>query len=504
MIQNINLGNLTSAQGFTLTGIVKGDLSGYSVAGAGDVNGDSIPDIIVGAPHANSGYVIFGQKNGFDNINLASLAKTGQGFTIYSSAGGSVGISVSGAGDINKDGFDDVIIGAPIDNYSAGKSYVVFGSSNHSDINLANLLPNQGFSIAGFGNSKCGTSVSRAGDINGDGIGDIIVGAYVFGSDKLGTSYVIFGNKTGFTNIEASTDLSVNGIGFSITANASWDEAGYSVSGAGDFNKDGYDDIIIGAPQGSKYPGVSYLIFGSNHASNITLANLTLDRGFSITGFKAGDGTGYSVSGAGDINGYADVIIGAPYKTVNIYAPNQDGPSTCSKSSSTYTCKNAGTSYVIFGKANGFNNIDLFTTDLVATKQGFSIAGSNYLGTSGYSVSNAGDVNKDGFDDIIIGETYDGASGSHSGASYVIFGRKDSEFVNIDLYKLTPDQGFSITASVAGNSGWSVSGAGDLDRDGYSDLLIGQPYADPNGISDAGITYVLFGGHIADSNSEIA
>jgi hypothetical protein len=273
--------------------------------------------------------------------------------------------------------------------------------------------------------------------------------------------------------------------GFIIQGAMASDYLGQSVSSAGDVNGDGYDDIIIGAPdfsatwnQPRTAAGTAYVIFGKASGFNtIDLASFTSgSSGFIIQGAVVGDGTGISVSGAGDVNGdgYDDIIVGSDYA-------DPKGRS------------DAGTAHVIFGKASGFSTIDL--ASFTSGSGGFIIQGAAAGDQLGKSVSGAGDVNNDGYADVIVGAPYaDPNSRSSAGAAYVIFG-KASGFNTIDLASFASGfSGFIIQGAKASDfAGSSVSGAGDVNGDSYDDIIVGSSWADPNGRSDAGTAHVIFG-----------
>ncbi|MHC5777384.1 beta strand repeat-containing protein [Nostoc sp.] len=273
-----NLSNLNGTNGFAINGI-KADGSGYSVSSAGDINGDGIADLIIGTPYASpngswsgQSYVVFGRKGGFDaQLNLSTLNGT-NGFAINGiNALDNSASSISSAEDINGDGIADLIIGASGANPNgsdSGQSYVVFGRKGGFDaqLNLSTLNGTNGFAINGINaDDESGYSVSSAGDINDDGIADLIIGtprAVPNGSDS-GQSYVVFGSKGGF---DAQLNLStLNGTnGFAINGiNKKYDNSGLSVSSAGDINGDGIADLIIGAPNGAEFHGQSYVLFGN-------------------------------------------------------------------------------------------------------------------------------------------------------------------------------------------------------------------------------------------------
>jgi Ca2+-binding RTX toxin-like protein len=471
----IDLANL-GAGGFVIRGGTAGDDAGFSVATAGDINGDGYDDIVIGVPqdddggnNAGTACVVFGKAGGFGTIDLANLGS--EGFTIQGDVAANwTGYSVASAGDINGDGFDDLIVGAPFARSSAGSAYVLFGKAGgYGAIDLTSLAPADGFEIRGF--LDTGWSVSGAGDVNGDGYDDIIVGL-PGGMFDYGTAYVLFGKAGGFDTVDIPPAI-VPGDpatdGFFLLAAPGDRQLGYSVSAAGDINGDGYGDLIVGAPQWDvgQTGGKAYVVFGGETFSQgMFMENLTPAQGFVIRApilYFAG----WSVSDAGDVNGdgYDDVLVGAFWA---------DGE--------------AGKAAVIFGKASGFGPIDLAT---LSATDGFMINGSAGE-RAGTSVSAAGDVNGDGFADIIIGAPLADGGGTDAGNAYVIFG-KASGFGTINLATLAETDGFVIRGGAAGDqAGTSVSAAGDLNGDGFDDLIVGAPLGDAGGAS-AGQAYVIYG-----------
>ena len=405
------------------------------------------------------------------------------------------GRSVSSAGDVNGDGFDDLIIGAfnaDPNGGDSGETYVVFGKSGgfSAAVDLATLDGTTGFRLNGIvTRDHSGASVSSAGDVNGDGFDDLIIGAVSAdpnGGDS-GESYVVFGKSGGFA---AAVDLSTldGTIGFRLEGIEERDWSGASVSSAGDVNGDGFDDLIIGARfanhGGNLQAGESYVVFGKSggFSSAVNLSTLDGTTGFRLDGINISDSSGVSVSSAGDVNGdgFDDVIIGALHAD-----PGGDS--------------SAGESYVVFGKSGGFNSaVNLSTLDGTI---GFRLDGIDADDISGTSVSSAGDVNGDGFDDVIIGAfKADPGGDSWAGESYVVFGKSGGFSSAVDLAALDGTTGFQVDGIDADDiSGASVSSAGDVNGDGFDDLIIGAFHADPGGDSKAGESYVVFGGNFTGS-----
>jgi hypothetical protein len=329
----LELSSLDGANGFMLNGEAEGDEAGESVAGAGDINGDGIDDLIIGSSLADGSgdrsgraYVVFGSGDPFPGIIELSSLDGVSGFKIDGEAATDyAGVAVAGAGDINADGLDDLLVGAHFadpNGITSGRSYVIFGSSDPftSPFSLSALNGLNGFAINGeAAQHRSGESLAGAGDLNGDTIDDLIIGAAraeVAGT-RVGRSYVVFGSDQAFVSELDLADL--NGTnGFIIDGEAEFDDFGASVASAGDVNSDGIDDLLIGAdgadPNGNA-SGRGYVLFGTlePRPSPFSVASLDSSNGFVLNGEALGDNTGESVSGLGDFNGdgIADLALGA-------------------------------------------------------------------------------------------------------------------------------------------------------------------------------------------------
>jgi hypothetical protein len=444
------------------------DYAGSSVASAGDVNSDGYDDFLIGAKFDNNGgtdsgsvYLVLGKPSGYSmdtdlsNVNISFRGEN---------ANDEAGYSVAGAGDVNSDGYDDFLIGARGDDDGgtwAGQTYLILGHTSGWTSNTNISKANASF----WGEDKedgSGYAVAGAGDVNGDGYDDILIGApgdEEGGAQSSGQVYLIFGKPSGWA---MDTDLS--------TANASfldknqYDGFGSDVAGVGDVNGDGYDDILMSAPgddDAASGAGATFLFFGK--ASGWAMHTKVFDADASFLGEKAADESGHFIAGAGDVNddGYDDFMISAP--------ENDDG------------ADRAGQTYLFFGKASGW-----------AMNTSLSDANASFLGEekndcSGWDVAGAGDVNKDGYDDILIGSSGSDVGGASAGQSYLILGKGSNWSMDTNLSK--SDASF-VGEAMMDYAGMALSGAGDVDGDGFDDIIIGA-HGSNNGAGDEGQVYLV-------------
>jgi len=407
-----------------------------SVAGAGDVNGDGYSDVIVGSEYYGNGqadegtaFVYHGSAGGI-STTISTQLETNQASAEVD--------AVAGAGDVNGDGYSDVIIGSPLyDNgqNAEGAALVYHGSAAGITTSVQiRLESNQANALMGY-------SVAGAGDVNGDGYSDVIVAAesYDNGQAGEGVVFVHHGSSSGITST-IQTQLESN------QASAYMGE----VAPAGDVNGDGYSDVILGSRlynNGQADEGVAFVYHGS--ASGIGTAIAT-----QIESNQASAQLGWFVAPAGDVNGdgYSDVIAGS------ILFDNGQA--------------DEGGAFVFHGSSTGLSTS--VTTQLECNQAGAEF---------GLTVASAGDVNGDGYSDVIVGaDSYDNGN-SNEGAAFVYHGSAAGITTSVQT-QLESNQ----TSAFLGY----VASAGDVNGDGYSDVIVGANFYD-NGQNNEGAAFIYHG-----------
>ena len=412
------------------------------------------------------------------NVLDVGMLAPGHGFIIQGDAGGDMlGSSVSGAGDVNGDGLDDLIVGAPQGDdgagtgVDAGEAYIIYGKADPDPadgaagtqfgtamnsrqvLDTTNLKPADGFIIQGdegreFEGDELGVSVSRAGDVNGDGLADLIVGAHrgeeayiIYGKADTDGDGMQFGStETGGTRQVLDVTTLAPTDGFVLRGDAAGDKFGISVSGVGDLNGDGVGDLIVGAYEGddgTSDAGEAYIVYGkagngdgTQFGTAVTeggemrqvldVTTLAPTDGFILQGDVGDDRLGWSVSGAGDINGdgLADLIVGA-YK-------GDDGGSKC-RGGLYHLWESRHRRHAIWhGRDRGGGAPGSGYHEPQAA-EGFILQGDAAGDQLGVSVSGAGDINGDGLDDLIVGAPFGDDGGINAGEAYIIYGKAGTD-----------------------------------------------------------------------------
>ena len=451
---------LSASEGLEVLGGDPTSWLGYDVYRAGDVNKDGVEDFIIGAPYsianskgqAGAVFVIYGNMNGPAQIDLNNdpLDLT-VGFKISGAVANGLLGSASAAGDFNNDGVDDVVVGAYFAKYTnrttAGSVYVVYGVQGGltAHVDLSTLTISQGVQIGGpVGGAKIGFNVRPGGDMNGDGIADIVFTApYATFSNRnnVGATYVIYGKQGGYTaNIDLNA-LTFN-VGYKIVGAAAGDMFGYNLGPGRDLNGDSINDVIAGTYIG----GTNYavVIWGSfTKTADIDLYALTVSQGIKMTlSVSLGRTSLDAIDFDGD--GFKDLIIGS---------------------------SSSGSMYIVYGVSGGLdfttgNSVNkIITTD---TSLGFSLS--------------CADINGDGFGDIITDSPPYGG---------VIFGPGGN---NTDQYSNLSKEGqvLKFSPSDAGNNfGYSAATA-DINGDGLPDIIYGSDFQELNGQGNAGSVVVIY------------
>lgn len=421
-----------------------GEGSGYSsgnaVAGLGDVDADGYDDWIVGSMHRwedgiNGGgaYLVRGSASP-RGMSLGEADAVFWGVT----QGEDAGRAVAGAGDVNADGFPDLLVGAPTKARATGSVYLVLGGESLASRSLAEA----DVEWTGRGREDgAGGAVSGVGDVNGDGVSDVLIGSPYAdrGGKSSGAADLILGG--------ALTGGSLDAADASFRGEAAFDYAGQAVAGAGDVDGDGYTDFLVGAAGTERSAGTAYLVRGGAEPWSGSLG----DAQAGVFGVAEYEDVGRAVASAGDVDadGFTDLLVGTP----GVGA--------------------AGGAVLVYGSAAPAfvpsDEADVVFLGRAATDQ------------AGTSVACTGDIDGDGHPELLLGAP---GVGLFSGAAWLF--RGSGRPVSSEAYAGL----FAVEGSDLAGS--AVAGVGDVDGDGYGDFVVGAP-GQSSAAPGAGAVWLLLG-----------
>lgn len=471
-----NPSDLEPAFGFQINGEGQFQRAGSDVTDAGDINGDGFDDIIIAAP-GKAAYVVFGKATPFTRDFDLSSVNGVNGFRIVKGGGAAFGFtSVSGAGDVNDDGFDDVIIGG-----SGGGASVIYGKASRfpTTFALTSLNGTNGFRLEGEGFGGGSSAVAAAGDINGDGVDDFITTApnADVAFERSGAAYIIYGKDRDIPGNTFPTVFSLSSLN---GAN------GYRLVGESAFD----GDQMVAAAAGDvnsdgkmdfivSAPGAEFtgrVYVIFGKAADAT-ASMSLSALTGANGFRFSGGFNDQVGRNAD--GIGD-FNGDGIDDIAIGAPFANPAGNPDR----------GIVYVVYGKPAGSPFNAVVTTDNLNGTNGFRLNGETTSDFLGWALSGVGDVNGDGRSDLLVSGYH---QDSFRGAVYLVLGTNVPFAADTEMAALLGvGAAKAVGENIGDGAGYSVSSAGDFNGDGILDVVIGADQADAKGM-DSGAIYVVYG-----------